>query len=331
MRFAHLTHLVLIATLATTFSFVSVPLSVSVGLAAEADDAHPLVHSEAGSKKLSAAYKQMEKRNFEKAVDRLTDIIERPDKYNDRDISVAHQLRGFCYSEGLNKQVEALVDLNMAINNPGLPEKNRINIFRSRTIIYLTLGRLEDALRQLNLWTEEAPRRGKFHAMGRHSIEYARLTTLVNLMLGDVERVYNDLSVTFVDLDAQTGGDARRHFEDIVKLDLKARQEEALTFTTQLNSFTLRYVPPTPVKITPPFYPEKMARRRVEGWVIMEFDIDASGKPLNIVVQDSSPKGAFEREALKAIEKWEFEPMIINGVSALQKGKEYQITFQLDD
>ena len=331
MRFAHLTHLVLIATLATTFSFVSGPLSVSVGLAAEADDAHPLVHSEAGSKKLSAAYKQMEKRNFEKAVDRLTDIIERPDKYNDRDISVAHQLRGFCYSEGLNKQVEALVDLNMAINNPGLPEKNRINIFRSRTIIYLTLGRLEDALRQLNLWTEEAPRRGKFHAMGRHSIEYARLTTLVNLMLGDVERVYNDLSVTFVDLDAQIGGDARQNLSAIAQLDVKARQNAALAFTSQLDSFTLRYVPAIPVKTVPPFYPDRLAQRGIEGWVVFQFDIDTTGKPINIDVLESSPKGAFDNAGLKAIKQWEFEPMIVNGVPALQMDKEYQITFQLDD
>lgn len=62
-----------------------------------------------------------------------------------------------------------------------------------------------------------------------------------------------------------------------------------------------------------PVYPRKAARAGKEGWVKVEFTINARGKVTDAVVVDARPRRIFDRSALKAIRKWRFKPMLSNG------------------
>ena len=74
-----------------------------------------------------------------------------------------------------------------------------------------------------------------------------------------------------------------------------------------------------PIFRVPPEYPMRAAKRRVEGWVRIEFTIDEQGHVVNPVVVESYPSSVFNRAAIKAVSKWEFKPKIIGGVPVEQR------------
>ncbi len=57
-----------------------------------------------------------------------------------------------------------------------------------------------------------------------------------------------------------------------------------------------------------PRYPAKALKRRVEGYVIMSFTIDETGKPDDIEVVEANPRRMFEREAVRALRNWKYQP-----------------------
>jgi bla regulator protein BlaR1 len=63
----------------------------------------------------------------------------------------------------------------------------------------------------------------------------------------------------------------------------------------------------TPVKTRSPNYPWQARRKGIEGFVKLEFSIDADGKVTDVEVLDALPVGIFEKAASKALEKWTFE------------------------
>jgi len=56
-----------------------------------------------------------------------------------------------------------------------------------------------------------------------------------------------------------------------------------------------------------PKYPLKAVRSKIEGYAKMEFDISSEGKPININVIESSPKGLFNSAAKTALSGWKYE------------------------
>lgn len=64
-----------------------------------------------------------------------------------------------------------------------------------------------------------------------------------------------------------------------------------------------------PVTRIAPQYPIKAARKKIEGWVKVEFSVLDNGSVFNIKVIESKPKRIFNRAAIKAISKWKFKPM----------------------
>lgn len=72
------------------------------------------------------------------------------------------------------------------------------------------------------------------------------------------------------------------------------------------------------VKI-PPTYPMRAARRRIQGWVKVEFTITKQGTVTDAVVVDSKPNSIFNSSALKAIKRWKFKPPIIAGEAYEQR------------
>lgn len=58
-----------------------------------------------------------------------------------------------------------------------------------------------------------------------------------------------------------------------------------------------------------PQYPRKAARKKIEGWVKVEFSVLDDGTVVNINVLDAKPRRIFNRAAIRAISKWKFKPL----------------------
>ena len=57
-----------------------------------------------------------------------------------------------------------------------------------------------------------------------------------------------------------------------------------------------------------PKYPREAARKKLNGYVKMLFDITAEGVPANIHVIESYPNNVFVKESVKALKKWRYTP-----------------------
>jgi len=74
-----------------------------------------------------------------------------------------------------------------------------------------------------------------------------------------------------------------------------------------------------PLVRIPPRYPMRAARRKIEGWVKVEFTITETGTVKDALVVESQPGDIFNSSALAAIRKWKFKPKIIDGETFEQR------------
>ncbi|WP_233245652.1 energy transducer TonB [Marinicauda salina] len=58
-----------------------------------------------------------------------------------------------------------------------------------------------------------------------------------------------------------------------------------------------------------PDYPARGWARGLQGWSIVEFDVLASGAVENVRIAEGVPGGSFDREALRAVRDWRFQPL----------------------
>ncbi|CAK2767487.1 periplasmic protein TonB [Vibrio crassostreae] len=78
-----------------------------------------------------------------------------------------------------------------------------------------------------------------------------------------------------------------------------------------------------------PRYPPKALKRGAEGHVIMSFTIDETGRPIDIQVTDANPRRMFEREAMRALKKWKYQPKVVDGKAIAQVGQTVKLEFKL--
>ncbi len=69
------------------------------------------------------------------------------------------------------------------------------------------------------------------------------------------------------------------------------------------------------VRQVPPRYPLEAARDGEQGWVDVEFTVNADGTVSNAHVTNSDPPQVFDRAALEAVSRWRFKPALINGTA----------------
>ncbi|MBT8144191.1 MAG: energy transducer TonB [Gammaproteobacteria bacterium] len=77
----------------------------------------------------------------------------------------------------------------------------------------------------------------------------------------------------------------------------------------------------------PAEYPKKALRKCIEGHVVVRFIVATDGTTKDIAVISSRPLGVFEKAALAAVEKWRFEPRVINGVP-VQREETQRLVFE---
>ena len=85
-----------------------------------------------------------------------------------------------------------------------------------------------------------------------------------------------------------------------------------------------------PVVVIRPMYPREAAISGTEGWVKIEFTITEAGTVKNPRVIEAQPPRVFNREALRAIQKWKFKPRVVEGI-AVERHATQVIDFTLDE
>ena len=68
-----------------------------------------------------------------------------------------------------------------------------------------------------------------------------------------------------------------------------------------------------------PRYPRAAERRGLSGWVDVVFTVDLDGTVAGVDVLGSEPGDVFVDSATRAVERWEFEPVIENGVAVTKR------------
>lgn len=104
--------------------------------------------------------------------------------------------------------------------------------------------------------------------------------------------------------------------------DAVAQQAQSDPAPASLNSLVrTRYVSPK--------FPRIAVRRNLSGWVDLMFTVSTEGTVKDVVIRDSEPGDVFVRAATRAVEQWQFEPVLENGV-AIEKQAAVRMMFALD-
>jgi periplasmic protein TonB len=78
-----------------------------------------------------------------------------------------------------------------------------------------------------------------------------------------------------------------------------------------------------------PEYPPSAARRGIEGWVLVQFSVTASGQVTDVTVVDADPPGVFDEETIEAVERWRYRPMVEDGSPVERVGLRTVVRFDL--
>ncbi|HEX7027351.1 MAG TPA: energy transducer TonB [Gammaproteobacteria bacterium] len=79
----------------------------------------------------------------------------------------------------------------------------------------------------------------------------------------------------------------------------------------------------------PADYPRRALRRNIEGSVLVSFTVTKSGDVTDIQVVEADPAGYFEESVIEAVEKYKFQPRIVNGNPVETQGVSRRVVFKL--
>ncbi len=79
----------------------------------------------------------------------------------------------------------------------------------------------------------------------------------------------------------------------------------------------------------PPRYPNRALSRGIEGWVLLEYTINAIGQAVDIFIVESEPGSMFNRSAISAVRKWKYRPKTEDGRAVLRPGVQQLISYQI--
>ena len=76
-----------------------------------------------------------------------------------------------------------------------------------------------------------------------------------------------------------------------------------------------------PIVSIQPQYPREAAIEGLEGWVELEFTIEADGSVSDVSVVNSEPRRIFDRNAQRALYKWKFKPRVVEGKAVARRAR----------
>lgn len=90
-------------------------------------------------------------------------------------------------------------------------------------------------------------------------------------------------------------------------------------------------VPPILLESGRLVYPSESREAKVEGSVLLAYDVNVEGKVSNIRVLSSSPAGVFDEAAIDFVRTWRFQPQKRSGLPEAVEGIQSRISFTLED
>lgn len=85
----------------------------------------------------------------------------------------------------------------------------------------------------------------------------------------------------------------------------------------------------TPIVRIPPEYPQRQLTTNTEGWVMVEFTITISGSVDDVRVVEAEPERVFNNATIRAIQRWKYQPKMVNGKPVPQLNMREVIRFQI--
>lgn len=82
-----------------------------------------------------------------------------------------------------------------------------------------------------------------------------------------------------------------------------------------------------PLVRIPPIMPPRAEK---SGHCRVRFDVSPEGAPFNVVATYCT-QNLFERATIKSVQKWKYNPKIVDGRSVARKGVENKVTYRLTD
>ncbi len=80
-----------------------------------------------------------------------------------------------------------------------------------------------------------------------------------------------------------------------------------------------------------PRYPRRALQRGIEGFVDLEFTISETGNVEDARVVNAEPGHIFDGAALRAIKKWKYKPMVVDGKPVKRHGVTVTLEFELEE
>lgn len=90
-------------------------------------------------------------------------------------------------------------------------------------------------------------------------------------------------------------------------------------------------VPPILLESGRMVYPSESREAKVEGSVLVSYDVNEEGLVSDVRVLSSSPTGVFDQAAIEFVRTWRFQPQKRSGIPEAVEDVQSRISFTLDD
>ncbi|MGK0296621.1 MAG: protein TonB [Gammaproteobacteria bacterium] len=80
-----------------------------------------------------------------------------------------------------------------------------------------------------------------------------------------------------------------------------------------------------------PDYPVSAIARNIEGYVTLEYTVGKDGATRDIRVIESYPSSTFDKSAIRALERYKYQPAIFNGKAIESRGYQIRLTYKMED
>jgi len=124
-----------------------------------------------------------------------------------------------------------------------------------------------------------------------------------------------------VDPTPRPDGELADYIGELPRLDPPVIQTQNTIFTVDGDA--------RPVVRIEPVYPNSALQRGIEGDCVMSFDVGTDGVPLNVRADCTS--AVFTSASVRAVERWRYDPMVVNGEARIRRNLQIRLNFELDD
>ncbi len=87
---------------------------------------------------------------------------------------------------------------------------------------------------------------------------------------------------------------------------------------------------PVPQVRIEPDYPPQAKDRSIEGWVLFRYTVTKEGRVKDVVIVDAQPKGIWDRNTIRAVQNWRFQPALKDGKPIETVGMQTKYVFEME-